>query len=281
VKVGLSLGGGGAHGYAHIGVIQALAEAGIKVDLINGTSIGAVIGGAYALYPDLSQVMHLIEEVLATVNVRYFNLFRFSGQMSQTVLRNWLGSAVGNVANLSSGILPHNRSIQALQIIFGDHLFSDTRIPFSAVATDLVTWQTVVIKEGKLTDGILPSIAIPGVFHPVHRNSQILVDGGVLANVPVSQLRREGADFVIAVRLPWKIEGEYKNGFDLLNRVELMKQNSLEQWQIDDADVALEIDLPAFDILNFEDFKPAVALGYETTRKALPRLIKSSGKHHV
>jgi NTE family protein len=281
MKVGLSLGGGGAHGYAHIGVIQALVEAGIKVDLINGTSIGAIIGGAYALYSDLDQVMHLIEEVLAAINVRYFNLFRFSSQMSQTVLRNWLGSVMGNVANLSSGILTHNSSIRALQIIFRDHQFSDTQIPFSAVATDLVTWQTVVIKEGKLTDGILPSIAIPGVFHPVHRSKQILVDGGVLANVPVSQLRQQGADFVIAVRLPWKIEGAYQNGFDLLNRVELMKQNTMEQWQVDDADCVIEIDLPAFDILNFDDFRPAIVLGYETTRKALPQLKKRLGKRHA
>ena len=281
MKVGLSLGGGGAHGYAHIGVIKALVEAGIKVDLLNGTSIGAIIGGAYALYSNLDQVMRLIEEVLAAIDVRYFNLFRFSSQMSQTVLRNWLGSVMGNVANLRSGILTHNSSIQALQIIFRDRLFSDTHIPFSAVATDLVTWQTVVIKEGKLTDGILPSIAIPGVFHPVHRNRQILVDGGVLANVPVSQLREEGADFVIAVRIPWKIDAEYQNGFDLLNRVELMKQNSLEQWQVGNADYAVEIDLPAFDILNFEDFKPAISLGYETMRKALPGLKKRLSKSHA
>jgi NTE family protein len=281
MKVGLSLGGGGAHGYAHLGVIRSLVEAGIKVDLINGTSIGAVIGGAYALYSDLDQVIRLIEEVLASVNVRYFNLFRFSSQMSQTVLRNWLGSAMGNVANLTSGILTPNKSVQALKIMFGDHQFSDTLIPFSAVAADLVTWQTVVIKEGKLTEGILPSIAIPGVFHPVHRNAQILVDGGVLANVPVSQLRREGADFVIAVRLPWKIEGEYHNGFDLLSRVELMKQNSLEKWQVDEADCAIEIDLPGFDILKFEDFKPAMTLGYETTRKALFRLKKRLSKRYA
>jgi NTE family protein len=280
LKVGLSLGGGGAHGYAHIGIIQALIEAGIKVDVINGTSIGAIIGGAYALYSDLDQVMSLIEEVLATIKVRNFNLFRFSSQMSHTVLRNWLGSAMGNVANLSSGILNHNSSSQALQIIFRDQQFTDTRIPFSAVATDLVTWQTVVIKEGKLTDGILPSIAIPGVFHAIHRGRQILVDGGVLANVPVSQLRQVGADFVIAVRLPWKIASDYQNGFDLLNRVELMKQNIMEQWQVDSADCTIEIDLPAFDILNFEDFKPAIALGYETTTKELPRLKKGLGKYH-
>ena len=276
----MCLGGGGAHGYAHIGVIRALLEAGIKVDLINGTSIGAVIGGAYALYPDLNQVISLIEKVLAAVNVRYFNLFRFSSQMSQSVLRDWLGSAVGNVANLRSGILTHKNSIQALQIIFAEHEFKDTKIPFSAVATDLVTWQTVIFRRGKLIDGILPSISIPGVFPPVHQGARLLVDGGVLANVPVMQLRSEGADFVIAVRLPWQIEATYQNGFDLLNRVELMKQNAIEQWQIEAADFAIEIDLPTFDILNFEDFKPAIELGYKITQKAMPQLRKKLGRHH-
>ena len=100
MRVGLSLGGGGAHGYAHIGAIRALEEAGIKVDLINGTSIGAVIGGAYALYSDLDKIVRLVEEIIAAVSVRHFNIFRFSGQMSQPVIRNWLAGAVGNVANL-------------------------------------------------------------------------------------------------------------------------------------------------------------------------------------
>jgi len=85
---GLSLGGGGAHGYAHIGAIRALEEAGIKVDLINGASIGAVIDGAYALYSDLDKIARLVNEIISAVNVRYFNVFRFSGLMSQPVLRN-------------------------------------------------------------------------------------------------------------------------------------------------------------------------------------------------
>jgi len=280
MRVGLSLGGGGAHGYAHIGVIRALEEAGIKVDLINGTSIGAIIGGAYALYSDLDKIVRLVEEIIAAVSVRYFNIFRFSGQMSQPVIRNWLAGAVGNVVNLRGSLLTHRSTLRALEMIFGNHEFRDTQIPFSAIATDLVTWKTVVIKEGRLTDGVLPSISIPGVFPPVARSGQLLVDGGVLANVPVSELRQEGADFVIAIRLPWRIEEGYQNGFDLLNRVELMKQNTLEQWQVDDADFAVAIDLPAFDILKFDEYKTAVALGYKTTKKALPRLKRRLGERN-
>ena len=272
MRVGLSLGGGGAHGYAHIGAIQALEEAGIKVDLINGTSIGAVIGGAYALYSDLDKIVGLVEKIIAAVSVRYFNIFRFSGQMSQPIIRNWLASAVGNVVNLRGSLLTHRSTLRALKMIFRDQEFRDTQIPFSAIATDLVTWKTVVIKEGRLIDGVLPSISIPGVFPPVARFGQLLVDGGVLANVPVSELRQEGADFVIAIRLPWRIEEGYQNGFDLLNRVELMKQNTLEQWQVDDADFAVAINLPAFDILKFDEYKTTVDLGYKTTKKALPRL---------
>jgi NTE family protein len=280
MRVGLSLGGGGAHGYAHIGAIRALEEAGIKVDLINGTSIGAVIGGAYALYSDSDKIVRLVEEIIAAVSVRYFNIFRFSGQMSQPVIRNWIGGALGNVVNLRGSLLTHRSTLRALKMIFGDQEFRDTHIPFSAIATDLVTWKTVVIKEGRLTDGVLPSISIPGVFPPVARRGQLLVDGGVLANVPVSELRQEGADFVIAIRLPWRIEEGYQNGFDLLNRVELMKQNTLEQWQVDDADFAVAIDLPAFDILKFDEYKSTVALGYKTTKKALPRLKKRLGERN-
>jgi NTE family protein len=280
MRVGLSLGGGGAHGYAHIGAIRALEEAGIKVDLINGTSIGAVIGGAYALYSDLDKIVRLVEKIIAAVNVRYFNIFRFSGQMSQPVIRNWIASALGNVVNLRGSLLTHRSTLRALEMIFGGHEFRDTQIPFSAIATDLVTWKTVVIKEGRLTDGVLPSISIPGVFPPVARSGQLLVDGAVLANVPVSELRQEGADFVIAIRLPWQIAEGYQNGFDLLNRVELMKQNTLEQWQVDDADFVVAIDLPAFDILKFDEYKSTVALGYKTTKKALPQLKKRLGERN-
>jgi NTE family protein len=272
MKVGLSLGGGGALGYAHIGAIKALEEADIPIDLINGASIGAVMGGAYALYANSDELIRLTERVVAGINLRYYSIFRFSTDRGDALLRDLFVNVASSIANLRGSVLSHRTNKRALEMIFHDHSFRDTKIPFSAVATDLVNWRTIVIKEGRLTDGVLPSISIPGLFPPVERDGGLLIDGGVLANVPVSDLSRQGADFVIAVRLLWLIDEQYRNGFDLLNRIELMKQHTLELWELDEADFVITIDLPGFNILKFGDHKTAVTLGYETTKRALPQL---------
>ena len=152
MKIGLSLGGGGALGYAHIGAIKALEEAGITLDLINGTSIGAVIGGAYALYDDSDELIRLVEKVVAGINLRYFNIFRFSTNRDDTLLRDLFVNVASNISNMRGNILSHKTNKRALEMIFHNHTFNDTRIPFSAVATDLLSWRTVIIKEGRLIE---------------------------------------------------------------------------------------------------------------------------------
>ena len=271
MKVGLCLGGGGSRGYAHIGAIRALREANISIDLINGTSIGAIIGGAYALYFDTERMITLIEEVIHTVNLNYFNIFRFSSE-SRPFLRDWLVNATCDLASLRGYILTHRNNIKALRIIFDEHEFKDTQIPFSSVAVDLIAGKTVIMKSGKLIDGILPSISIPGIFPPVERNGQLLVDGYVLANVPAAELRRQGADFVIAINLVAEAEEGYQNGFDLLNRVEMLKQAKIDQWELNEADFAITIDLPGFDGMSFGSYDSAIARGYAIAKRMLPRL---------
>ncbi|MCX6002843.1 MAG: patatin-like phospholipase family protein [Chloroflexi bacterium] len=97
MKVGLCLGGGGSKGYAHIGAIRALMETSIKIDMVNGTSIGAVVGGAYALYQNPDKVTELIKQVVGSVNTNYFNIFRHPAE-SQSFLRNWLANTACDVA---------------------------------------------------------------------------------------------------------------------------------------------------------------------------------------
>ncbi len=217
MKVGLCLGGGGSRGYAHIGAIRALTEAGIKIDIVNGTSIGAIIGGMYALYPDVDTMTVLVKKVVDSVHVNHFNLFRHSTD-GPVFLRNWMNEAVCDVAAMSKSIQSHKNNLKALKIIFGEHRFEDTKIPFSAIATDIIAGETVIIKRGKLIDGVLASASIPAIFPPVVRGKKVLVDGYVLANIPVPQLRREGADFIISIGLLELPGADYQNGVDLLSR---------------------------------------------------------------
>ncbi len=177
-KVGLALGGGGARGWAHIGVIEALEEAGVRVSYVAGASMGALVGGAYAagklpllrefaLQLDWKQVLYYFLEVN----------FPRSGLIDGTRIAAFVRQQVSR-SNIES--LP---------------------LPFATVATDVMTGREVVMKKGDLIEAIRASISIPGIFTPVNREGAVLVDGGLVNPVPVSVAREMGADFVIAVDL--------------------------------------------------------------------------------
>ena len=271
MKVGLSLGGGGLRGYAHIGAIQALIEAGIPIDIINGTSAGAVIGGAYALYADIENIVAITEKIVGSVNVNYFNIFRYSVDRIP-FLRDWMVNAICDISALRKSILTHRSNHKALRLLFGERKFSDTQIPFSAVAVDLLAGKTVVIKQGKLIDGIIPSLSIPAIFPPIELRKQMLVDGYVLANIPVRELRAEGADFIIAITLGGETETGYNNGFDIINLVEALKYEKLNQWELEEADFHININIKKFDGMKFNNYEIAMRHGYRVTKRALPRL---------
>jgi len=272
MKIGLSLGGGGARGYAHIGVLRALEEAQISVDLINGSSIGAIVGGAYALYGDANELEHIAAAQVKKISLNYSSIFS-NARVNNSFLRNFLLHAACNVSSLRSSVYSHKRNLKALDFIFADHLFSDTVIPFSAAALDLISGTTISIKEGKMVDGILPSISIPGLFPPVQRDDFLLVDGGVLAEVPVRELREEGADFVIGVSLgPDDLVRTVSNGFSIVTYIDLLKGEALARGEITAADFSFTVQLPGFDMLRFEGYEEAIAEGYATAKRYLPQL---------
>jgi NTE family protein len=280
MKVGLCLGGGGARGYAHIGAIRALTEGGIKIDIVNGTSIGAVMGGAYALYKDTSKMIELMEQIVGSVNINYYNLFRQPADR-RSFLRKWLEEAACDIASLRTSIQSHRNNIKALRLIFDEHHFEDTKIPFSAVAVDIIGGKTVVIKRGKLIDGILASTSIPGIFAPIARGKKLLVDGYVLANIPIRELRQEGADFIISIELGATLDHNYNNGMDLLNYIEELKQKRMERWAIAESDFHIRIKMPNFDSSRFDSNLELTECGYRTVKQVIPRLIRELKEANV
>lgn len=177
-KIGLALGSGGARGWAHIGVIQALEEAGIPVHCVAGASMGALVGGAYA-----SGKVHVLREVALRLDWRQV-LYHF---LEFTFPR--------------SGLIDGAKIVRFVRAQVAKSDIETLPMPFAAVATDLATGREVVIRKGDLIDAIRASIAIPGIFTPVIRDGEVLVDGGLVDPVPVSVARQMGADFVIAVDL--------------------------------------------------------------------------------
>lgn len=273
MKVGVALGAGGARGYAHIGVLKALEEAGIRPQAVSGSSIGAVIGGAYALHGEARKLEDLAQELVSRASIRYFNLFRFQ-QDPRRFLDRWLIHAMCEVSALRLSIYSHRRNLAALRFIFGDKTFSDTLIPFSAVAVDLLSGEVLSIREGPLVEGVLASISIPGIFPPLEREGMLLVDGGVLAEVPVRACRALGAEFVIAVRLRGEEQVEVSNGFSLLTYIDMLKGEELTRRELALADCVIEVDLPGMDMLRFDAYADAIRVGYETARRTLPAIGK-------
>ena len=176
-KIGLALGSGSARGWAHIGVIRALSEAGIRVDCVAGTSIGAMVGAAYA-----SGKIDELEETALQFDWRH--IFHFF-----------------DIVFPKSGLIDGMKVADFIRSHVEEKNIEELPIPFRAVTTDLTTGHEVVIQDGDIIEAVRASISLPGIFTPVKKNGKILVDGGLVNPVPVSVVRGNGADFVIAVDL--------------------------------------------------------------------------------
>ncbi len=177
-KVGLVLGSGSARGWAHIGVIRALTEAGFRIVCVAGTSIGAFVGAAYA-----AGRLDALEEVVEQLDWKQIAHF-FS-----------------DIAFSKSGLVEGEKIAGFLRAHVKEENIEELPVPFCAVATDLATGDEVVLREGNLVEAVRASISVPGIFKPVRRGDAFLVDGGLVNPVPVSAARKMGADFVVAVDL--------------------------------------------------------------------------------
>lgn len=183
-RVGLALGGGAARGWAHLGVLRALSEAGVRPDVVCGTSIGALVGAAYAageLDGFEAWVRGLgVREIVSLLDV-----------------------------SLGGGMLKGERLVELLRQNFVDRPVDELPVPFAAVATDLRTGAEVWLREGSTVEAVRASIALPALFTPVVRDGALLVDGGLVNPVPVSLARAMGAEAVIAVDLSSDVVGRY------------------------------------------------------------------------
>jgi NTE family protein len=177
LQVGIALGSGSARGWAHIGIMRALAEQGIRPDVVAGASIGSLVGAAYAS----GQLEALEAWALGLSRVDVWKL------LDTTIRRG--------------GVMSGNRLMRAVREHVTDHAIQDLPVPFAAVATELDTGVEVWLREGSMLDAVRASSGIPGMFTPSWYQDRWLIDGGVVNPVPVSTCRALGADYVIAINL--------------------------------------------------------------------------------
>lgn len=275
-KIGLVLSGGGARGGAHIGVIEALEELNIPIDIIVGTSTGALIGGLYASGIPIER----IKEDFCQLNwTKVFNYdiprqdlyFRRKLDNDLFIIRDFISYTHGKFL-FSFGFFKGQR----LYSIFNSYLlaaqpfenFNQLEIPFKAVATNLITGQSVPLDQGDLARAILASMAVPGIFSPVEIDDYLLVDGGVSDNLPIALAKEMGADIVIVVNVstPLLTEGEITDFTSVISQISnILTDLNIEKSKcaLSEQDIFIEPCLKEIDTTNFSKFKDAITPGKE------------------
>ena len=271
--VGLVLGGGGAKGFAHIGVIRALEEAGIPIDRIGGTSMGGVIAAQYALGRDWREALELSR-------------------------RGWLEIAPQKVYTLPIiSVLSMRKGQKMLDMWYGDACIEDLWLPYFCVSTNISRTELVVHRRGPLVDAVAASMTIPGVTPPVvTTGGDLLVDGGVLNNLPTDVMRMEGPGPIIAsdvsavfdVRAhpsyertptPWQLVRQsfapraqrrpFPNILRLVHRAALLASDVYAKQAKREVELFLDLPMDGFDMFDMTPLDRIAEFGYEFTRKQL------------
>src|SRR5580693_3175688 len=248
--LGLALGGGFARGFAHLGVLQVLEQNRIPISFIAGTSVGSILGAAYASGAPLARI------IATCRTLRFRDIAR------------WRVSRLGLASNHRLGDL--------IEQVFESRKFEDLKIPTAIVATDLANGEPVVFTHGNLCEAIRASCAFPGLFEPVQIGTRYLADGGLVAQVPTSAARDLGARHVLAVSvgLDDVHRGAPSNVFQVVCRaVSAAQKHQLEIWERH-ADLVLRPDVQSLAWDDFHRADEAIEAGAAAARRALPRIQK-------
>ncbi|MCB1628583.1 MAG: patatin-like phospholipase family protein, partial [Xanthomonadales bacterium] len=285
--VGLVLGGGGARGAAHIGVLQVLEEHHIAVDLVTGTSMGALVGGLYAAGHSPQELEQLV------VGIDWRRMFDDAPPRGQRSMRR-KREDLDNLAELELGMSADYKLQVPRGALQGHNLllwlrrntlpvahiqqFDDLPIPFACVATEIVGGGKAVLNGGDLPLAMRASMAVPGVFAPIRVNEKLMVDGGLVDNLPVSVAREMGATHLIVVDVAAPLYSEAQLDSPLAVTMQmittLMKaETDRTLAELASADVFLQPALGEFSSAAFDQSADAIALGRAAAEKALPRLL--------
>jgi len=264
-KVGLALGSGSARGLAHIGVLRVLKEEGIPIDIIAGTSIGAVVGSLYALRRNITRIEETADKISWTRLLSLVDLtFNKTGLIGGQRIMAWAKSIIG-------------RDVQ----------FSDLLVPFACVATDIMTGQEVVINEGSVMEAVRASFSIPGLFSVAKWEGKYLVDGGLVNPVPISTVKNMGAEFIIAVNVMPDINDidrtywtgrKSRRGFKEPNIIEVLMQSiyigshPLVQTALESADIAIEPRVASIGPGDFHRARECILQGELAAEDCIPKL---------
>ena len=292
IKIGLVLGGGGARGLGHIGVLKALKIHSIPIHMVAGTSIGAVIGAMYAATLDPHWIENKFKEFIESEAYKKIGLHRLVPtsqpnisifQMAATYMKNQI---IINLANERLGILKQERLSEIIDFMLPVKTFEELKIPFSCLAVDLNSGEDVVFNSGNLVEAIVASSAIPGYIPPIEKDGMLLTDGAVSCPVPVETVRKMGADFRISVDVGLNhFEPlENPNLLQVIGRAEQITSTRLGEVKSEKADITIRPDTMNVFWAEFDKIDQLIKLGAEETEKQFwkikDNLKKKESIHH-
>lgn len=287
-KVGVVLSGGGAKGFAHIGVLKVLEDAGVKIDYIGGTSMGAVVGGLYASGYSARQIDSIFyntnfDELLSDYIPRESKSFyeKHNDELYALTLP-FDKLTIGIPIALSRGLYNYNLLNKLLHNVRHVRKFDQLPIPFVCVATNIETGEEVMLREGYLPEAILASSAFPSLFSPVEINGQLLIDGGVTNNYPVEEIRRMGADIIIGVDVQDDLQTREKLSeatrilvqISNLEMIQSMKRKQLL------TDIYIKPDIKNYSVISFDKGREIIAKGEEAARESWEKFKKLTNRNY-
>ena len=288
-RIGLVLSGGGARGLAHVGVLQALEELRIPVDAIAGTSMGAVVGGLYASGKSPAEIDTLMRGIdwsaaFRDRPARNTLNFRRKQDDREFLVRFPLGIQSGNF-RVPRGLIQGQRLTQTLRLetlpVATVDDFDELPTPFRAVAADLETGERVVLERGDLTSAMRASMSAPGVFAPVEVDGRLLVDGGIVENLPVDVVKSMGVDIVIAVDVGFRpvARKELNSALAVSNQavtIMMMRETGRQRSLLAGNDLLITPDLEELQSTDFTASARLIGLGLAAMRANAERLARLS-----
>ena len=290
-KIGLALGGGGARGLAHLGILQELERAEISIDFLAGTSMGALVAAVYAQNPSAAEAVRPLPELSGQRRIQK-NQLRFSPvPQPRRDSPRWEGIFQRFASFIRKGIfysqsltkqapISEENFTQNINFLLDDKKLEETAIPLAVAALDLKSCQEVVLQKGSIRKAVSASCAIPGIMPPVKIEEWELIDGGWIDRVPVRPARNMGADFVIAVDVAEELDedADFSTGLGIVLRTYDISRCALSRLQLEEADLVVCPDVSQVHWSDFGHLDECVRAGAEAMREKMEEIRRRIGE---
>lgn len=286
-KIGLVLSGGGAKGLAHIGVLKVLEEQGIEISYIGGTSMGAIIGGLYSTGYNASQIDSIFKTTDYDALIQDYiprsakNFYEKRNDELYALSLPFKKMRIGIPRALSKGLYNFNMISKLTHDVRHIRDFNQLPIPFLCIATDIETGQQVLLNKGSLPQAIIASAAFPSLYMPVEIDGKFLIDGGVVNNYPIQEVKNLGADIIIGVDVQdgFRDRKALSDATRILVQITNMQMIQKMPENIKKTDIYIKPNIDGFNVVSFDQGTEIIKRGEEAARKVIDQLqLEGSGK---